>query len=750
MATLKDIANLAGVSQGTVSNVLNGRGNVSSEKIKIVQAAAAQLGYTVNERAKLLRKGSSNILALILPNTRTRCYNDIYTCFKSCAEKYGYSVSVYLTNDIPAKELALISKLRSDMVAGAALISCLREDGNPYLDAGFTRDALLYLERKPLGPGNYLGFDYQTAGKALALAARSQKERFSLLTELPAYSNDTELRDGFLNGLDPQTASFDGTFTIDRNQRQKSILSYLSEEETPGLVFASSFPLANSFETVRDTFFPDELKTPIYTLSPLHTLPDNRFRKYELDYRLLGNHAAKILIEQLQSQQSETKSTILPNAGFRNWHPEPLCGPQPPVLNLLMLNGPEAAAVQHLSKLYTNYTGIRIRVSVFSYDEIYDILSTTGGREYDILRIDITFLSWFAKKLLFPLDTLDPKIHELLPTFLDGVSTRYSSVSGKVYALPFSPSVQLLYYRKDLFESTVLRRLYQEQYKCELAPPRSFDEFNRIASFFTRKNNPNSPVDCGAILTLGSIGVAGSEFMARFLENHQNLYDEDGVVRLNSPAGIRALQQIIDLKKISRVPYNTWWTDTASDFASGRMAMAILYSNYASDLLKKDSLLNDSIGYAPVPGGNPVLGGASLGVSKFSKHPLAALNYIKWLCSESISSATTLLGGVSPCKSAYRNYELLDSFPWLELAGNSFVSAKGYRQRITEDQPFNEQQFLKIIGAAVKSVYNEVQSSEEALNWAQSEFDTCFGNGQPVDGASDACGSPEGDPVSFS
>ena len=194
MATLKDIANLAGVSQGTVSNVLNGRGNVSSEKIKIVQAAAAQLGYTVNARAKLLRKGSSNILALILPNTRTRCYNDIYTCFKSCAEKYGYSVSVYLTNDIPAKELALISKLRSDMVAGAALISCLREDGNPYLDAGFTRDALLYLERKPLGPGNYLGFDYQTAGKALALAARSQKERFSLLTELPAYSNDTELR----------------------------------------------------------------------------------------------------------------------------------------------------------------------------------------------------------------------------------------------------------------------------------------------------------------------------------------------------------------------------------------------------------------------------------------------------------------------------------------------------------------------------------------------------------------------------
>ena len=47
MATILDVAKLAGVSQGTVSNVLNGKGNVSSEKIRIVEAAAKQLGYTI-------------------------------------------------------------------------------------------------------------------------------------------------------------------------------------------------------------------------------------------------------------------------------------------------------------------------------------------------------------------------------------------------------------------------------------------------------------------------------------------------------------------------------------------------------------------------------------------------------------------------------------------------------------------------------------------------------------------------------
>lgn len=76
MSTIKDIAQLAGVSQGTVSNVLNGKENVSSNKILLVQEAARKLGYTVNEKAKILRKGQSKNLAVILPNLDDPQYID--------------------------------------------------------------------------------------------------------------------------------------------------------------------------------------------------------------------------------------------------------------------------------------------------------------------------------------------------------------------------------------------------------------------------------------------------------------------------------------------------------------------------------------------------------------------------------------------------------------------------------------------------------------------------------------------------
>lgn len=51
MVTIKDVARDAGVSVGTVSNVLNG-GRVSEARRKLVEASIEKLGYQVNTLAK--------------------------------------------------------------------------------------------------------------------------------------------------------------------------------------------------------------------------------------------------------------------------------------------------------------------------------------------------------------------------------------------------------------------------------------------------------------------------------------------------------------------------------------------------------------------------------------------------------------------------------------------------------------------------------------------------------------------------
>lgn len=66
MATLRDVARLAGVSAMTVSNVINGReGKVSAATIERVRAAVAELGYVPNASARSLASCSSRIIALV-------------------------------------------------------------------------------------------------------------------------------------------------------------------------------------------------------------------------------------------------------------------------------------------------------------------------------------------------------------------------------------------------------------------------------------------------------------------------------------------------------------------------------------------------------------------------------------------------------------------------------------------------------------------------------------------------------------
>ncbi len=71
MPTIKDIAREAGVSHGTVSNVINGRGNVSVEKIQLVWQAAEKLGYKVNSKAQSLRQGRTAALRCFCRASRT-------------------------------------------------------------------------------------------------------------------------------------------------------------------------------------------------------------------------------------------------------------------------------------------------------------------------------------------------------------------------------------------------------------------------------------------------------------------------------------------------------------------------------------------------------------------------------------------------------------------------------------------------------------------------------------------------------
>ena len=726
MATIKDIAKKAGVSQGTVSNVINGKGNVSSEKIRLVEAAASALGYAINERAKLLRQGNSRIFAVILPNIRFRQYVDFYRSFTSFSKSKGYSTLLYLSNDDPETERRMITQARSGMARGIVAFPASSGMIADYRRAGFDDSSTLYIERDQNEPCNYIGFDYGKSGKAMAeFALRQGMKSLALVTDNLGFSNERDFHAAFMAVLGGEKGISVNHMQTDQFRRTQNAMQ-LFDQDCPEGAFVSNFGFADTIRDALKTFY-SPAATKIHTVSPLFTMPEPNFLKYELNYRLMGKRAADLLISHIAHRTTE-HHVILENSGFRDWAaPKPAARASGTCINFLTLDSPEASAMKYLALLYTQSTGIKVNVSVSSYDEIHEILSGMDDSSiYDVLRLDVTWLSWFAGRLLVPLQDISPSMPSALDSFVGGISKQYFFVKDKFYAVPISPSAQVLFYRKDLFESTVLKRLYQETYRHPLAPPTTFEEYNRIARFFTKSFNAQSPVDYGTTITLGSTGVAGTEFLTRYFSLTRNLFDDNGRLLLDSDNARAALDALVEARQYAKPRPCPWWTHAAMEFSEGDVAMTILYSNFASDILNRNSRVVNRIGYALVPGGSPIIGGGSLGVSRFSRNPELALSFIRWLSSEPISSASMLLGSVSACGKSYENYEIIDSYPWLDLAKDSFALSANQRTPFTDFSPFDERRFLGILGLEVKNAYIGALSSAEALEKARKTYERQF------------------------
>lgn len=721
MATILDVAKEAGVSQGTVSNVLNKKGNVSAEKIQAVEEAARRLGFTINERAKMLRKGSTDLLSVILPNLECSQYREFYNSFKLNAKKQNYSTEILISNDNPGTELELIQKAKSGMASGVVSISCLWKDDNPYQRAGI--ENVVFVERRPRFEAEYFGFDYKKAGEDLAEQILTKKiMNVALVTASEKFSNEREFAEAFKTRLD-QNADCQVTHVVTDSFRiAHTILNIFTSASKVDAIVTTNMGFAVKISEIQKSMFSRE-KFDIFTLSPVYSLPETEFIKYELNYSLLGKETANRII---QKKCAEHTSHCFANDGICVWNNFMIRAKSAKRLNLLTLEGPEALAMKGLASLYTEKTGTDVKIAVFSYDEVYEQLKSANDLQlFDIFRIDVTWLSWFADKILYPLDEIDPGIGEIFREYIPGLDKKYALINGKIYALPTSPSAQMLFYRKDLFEEPAIQSLYKKRFGQKLDVPKDFKEFNQIAKFFTgfQAGTLEQSIKYGTTLTWGNTGVAATEFLCRYFSHKHHLYDSNGKIVLNDEVGKITLRELMDVIDCTDRSQTSWWTTSAKMFANGETAMSIMFTNYASEILGSGSKIIDKIGFSMVPGGNPLLGGGTLTVAKTTKYPEDALEFIKWITREPAASAIAALGGVSPCVKTYEKYNIINTFPWLELSRECFGVSKTKRPPEGMDKPFEERRFLKILGTAVKSAAQGLITEDQALRQAQTAIE---------------------------
>ena len=120
-ASVKDVARHAGLSVGTVSNVLNRPDTVTEATRAKVMAAIDELGYVRNEAARQLRAGMSNCVGVIVLNSSNPFFNDVAAGAESWAADANVSVLVGNSGEIVAREKAYLDLFEEQRVRGVLL-----------------------------------------------------------------------------------------------------------------------------------------------------------------------------------------------------------------------------------------------------------------------------------------------------------------------------------------------------------------------------------------------------------------------------------------------------------------------------------------------------------------------------------------------------------------------------------------------------------------------------------------------------
>lgn len=123
MATIVDVAKLAGVTPTTVSRVINNRGYISEKTRNKVNEAMDQLGYQPNEIARSLTKQKSNTIGVIVPHISHPYFAKLISNLENEAAKSGYKIILCNSKEKAEKEKQYLDMCKSNRVAGIILCS---------------------------------------------------------------------------------------------------------------------------------------------------------------------------------------------------------------------------------------------------------------------------------------------------------------------------------------------------------------------------------------------------------------------------------------------------------------------------------------------------------------------------------------------------------------------------------------------------------------------------------------------------
>ncbi|MBR9786834.1 MAG: LacI family transcriptional regulator [Vibrionaceae bacterium] len=318
MASLHDVARLAGVSKSTVSRVINNEYGVKEATKVKVRKAVEECGYVVNQVAKDLKSQKTNLIGVIVPRVSSHAISQGVDGLTAIIEQSGKHVLLANTHQLYEKEIDYIQIFNQKRVEGiilyathldTRLIKAIHQSNVPVVLVG--QDGSLHNVPSVVHDDIRVGFE---AGNRLIAAGCKQ------VAFIGVQGDDIAVDALRSQGLEQALAFHQqslivharGDFTIESGyqQAQELIKTY---PEVDGLFCATDRIAVGAVKALREMGIKvgEQVRVLGVGNDELSSISIPSLSTFNYAFEKAGENAAKMLLERIEGRGEEMSKVVL-------------------------------------------------------------------------------------------------------------------------------------------------------------------------------------------------------------------------------------------------------------------------------------------------------------------------------------------------------------------------------------------------------------------------------------------------------
>jgi len=261
MIKIADVASAAKVSPSTVSRALTRPEMVARETRERVLLAARQLGYHPNKLARGLRKRRSHLLGLIVGDILAPFHATLAKGVQDAAEKHGYVVFLFNSDEQPEKEARYLQELQSHLIEGLLIVPTAKTRQHLRSLPSVRELPIIELDRTSGTPGVHAVLVENVLGARGAVEHLIQlgHRRIGMVAGEPVITTAQERLEGYRQALEQAGLPFDERLVANGYHKEEGgyaaameLLRRPPAERPTALFVGNSEMAAGTVQAIRD------------------------------------------------------------------------------------------------------------------------------------------------------------------------------------------------------------------------------------------------------------------------------------------------------------------------------------------------------------------------------------------------------------------------------------------------------------------------------------------------------------------